>query len=88
MVHFLEICLFLSVFGFTRAREPQCSNFDFQEKLLEKAVRSEIKMETIEASLEKLSKKSEREYQLMRGKFKNIFIFFSYIFDTIIIFGE
>ena len=52
------ICLFLlvvRVHGYQQ--EPRCSKFDFEEKVLEKMVRMEHKMELMEEENEKLKAK-------------------------------
>jgi len=52
----------------SHAREPQCSNFDFQEKLLEKVIRSDIKMEDVTTAVQRIKETTEREIQSMKGK--------------------
>ncbi|XP_060589041.1 uncharacterized protein LOC132744341 [Ruditapes philippinarum] len=51
--------LFVIVFGiysynFTEAREPVCSKFAYEEQLLEKMIRTEIKVETMVNEIKKI----------------------------------
>ncbi|XP_052761933.1 short-chain collagen C4-like [Mya arenaria] len=45
------------------AREPECSRFHYEEKLLEKVIRSEIKMDAIDESLKKTTGYVEENIQ-------------------------
>ena len=67
----VTLCLTLCLTAFTlilATREPQCSNFNFQEKLLEKAIRSELKMESIEASIDRVTSTTDTEIKEIKGK--------------------
>jgi len=48
--------------------EPRCSNFDFQEKLLEKVIKSDIKMEDVTTAVQQIKETTAREIQSMKGK--------------------
>ncbi|XP_052761915.1 short-chain collagen C4-like [Mya arenaria] len=49
------------------AREPECSRFHYEEKLLEKVIRSEIKMDAIDESLKKTTGYVEENIQTISG---------------------
>ncbi|XP_052761878.1 uncharacterized protein LOC128204504 [Mya arenaria] len=49
------------------AREPECSRFHYEEKLLEKVIRSEIKMDAIDESLKKTTDNVEENIQTISG---------------------
>jgi len=71
-------CLGLSVFFImcyvVMAREPHCSRFHYEEQLLEKVIRSEIRMETLDTAVEKVRKDMEAEIQTLTGIFySNLF---------------
>ena len=64
--------MFQSIFLLTlcsavTAREPHCSRFHYEEQLLEKVIRSEIRMETLDAAVEKVRTDMEAELQTLRG---------------------
>jgi len=49
------------------AREPQCSRFHYEEQLLEKVIRSEIRMETLDTAVEKVRTDLEAELIKLKG---------------------
>ena len=49
------------------AREPQCSRFHYEEQLLKKVIKSEIRMETLDTAVEKVRTDMEAEIQTLRG---------------------
>ncbi|XP_052761394.1 uncharacterized protein LOC128204091 [Mya arenaria] len=49
------------------AREPECSRFHYEEKLLEKVIRSEIKMDAFDESLKKTTGYMEENIQKITG---------------------
>jgi len=64
-------CFFLFVLltlcSSVMAREPHCSRFHYEEQLLEKVIRSEIRMETLDTAVEKARTDMEAEIQTLRG---------------------
>ena len=50
------------------AREPQCSRFHYEEQLLEKVIRSEIRMETLDTAVDKVRTDMEAEIQTLKGR--------------------
>ena len=50
------------------AREPQCSRFHYEEQLLEKVIRSEIRMETLDTAVEKVRTDMEADIQTLKGR--------------------
>ena len=49
------------------AREPQCARFHYEEQLLEKVIRSEIRMETLDTAVEKVRTDMEAELIKLKG---------------------
>ena len=49
------------------AREPHCSRYHYEEQLLEKVIRSEIRMETLDTAVENVRSGMEAEIQTLRG---------------------
>ena len=73
----VSICLLIMCSAVT-AREPHCSRFHYEEQLLEKVIRSEIRMETLDMAVEKVRTDMEAEIQTLRG------ICLSNLFTTIV----
>ena len=67
MAHALKVHILLSIlFPAVMAIEPHCSRFHYEEQLLEKLIRSEIRMETLDAAVEKVRADMEAEIQTLR----------------------
>jgi len=68
MAHVLEVPFLLFVLcSAVMAREQHCSRFHYEEQLLEKVIRSEIRMETLDSAVEKVRKDMEAEIQTLKG---------------------
>jgi len=67
----VSICLFILCSAVTALQELHCSRFHYEEKLLEKVIRSEIRIETIDAAVEKVRKDMVAEIQTLRGIFNS-----------------
>ncbi|XP_052761876.1 uncharacterized protein LOC128204502 [Mya arenaria] len=61
------ISLALPLAGVCFAREPECSRFHYEEKLLEKVIRSEIKMDAFDESLKKTTDYVQENIQTISG---------------------
>ena len=59
-----------SVFGYKLEKEPKCSKFDFEEKMLEKMVRNEHAMELMNEKLEHNQKSIKDEFDAKRAEFE------------------
>ncbi|XP_052761897.1 uncharacterized protein LOC128204523 [Mya arenaria] len=61
------ILLAMSLAAVCFAREPECSRFHYEEKLLEKVIRSEIRMESFEELLKKTTGSVEEKMQTIKA---------------------
>ena len=59
-----------SVFGYKLEKEPKCSKFDYEEKMLEKMVRIEHAMELMNEKLEHNQKSIKDEFDAKRAEFE------------------
>ena len=59
-----------SVFGYKLEKEPKCSKFDYEEKMLEKMVRIEHAMELMNEKLEYNQKLMKDEFDAKRAEFE------------------
>jgi len=55
-------------FSITTSREPHCSKFHYEEQLLEKVIRWEIKVEHLVAEVDKIKTEAEAEKKAFNGK--------------------
>jgi len=55
-------------FSITTSREPHCSKFHYEEQLLEKIIRGEIKEEHLVAEVDKIKTEAEADKQALKGK--------------------
>ena len=61
------LCTVFVSYSAVMAREPQCSRFHYEEQLLEKVIRSEIRMETLDTAMEKVRTDMEAELIKLKG---------------------
>ena len=79
MAYLLGVSIFLLILcSAVTAREPHCSSFHYEEQLLAKVIRSEIRMETLDTAVAKVRADMEAKIQTLRG------IFHSNLFTTIV----
>ena len=69
------LCTVCVICSAVTAREPQCSRFHYEEQLLEKVIRSEIRMETLDTAVEKVRADMETAIQTLKGRHLLFFIF-------------
>ena len=63
-------CIFLLTLCFAvTAREPHCSRFHYEEQLLEKVIRSEIRMETLDTAVEKVRTDMDTKIETLEGNY-------------------
>ena len=68
MARSVQLSLMLTLCSALTAREPHCSRFHYEEQLLEKVIRSEIRMETLDTAVEKVRTDMETEIQTLKGR--------------------
>jgi len=64
LVLVFSLMLFFSI---TTSREPHCSKFHYEEQLLEKVIRGEIKVEHFVAEVDKIRAEAKADKQAFKG---------------------
>jgi len=63
----LLVSSLMLLFSITTSREPHCSKFYYEEQLLEKVIRGEIKVEQLVAEVDKIKTEAEADKQALKG---------------------